>query len=864
MEQTFREFTSALTQEIQALKQKGGAKIHLTNGRFLSEQEGWFRYSFTMATELRLPSDIPIELEVGDRKAQGMLLHAEGQDLVILIEEDFGESVPNALLHTNTWFLLEALRDRLASARLSHHLLAEQLLRKESPPRIDALVQGETNTQPAELNTHQWQAIQTILSQPVTFIWGPPGTGKTKTLGSAVHQLLDAGESILVVAHSNIAVDVALLSAMEYLKEHPTYLAGKVLRYGVYYDERVKRFPKLNIRGILRERNPNLVNRLEHLEAERRLLIRRLRKVNLTRSDKEALSEHLQDIVAEIRSLNDQLKAEEKRLLKGAQVVGCTLSKAAIDEGIFGRTFDAVLVDEASMAYIPHCVFMACLASKRIAVFGDFRQLPPIATAKHPLVDKWLRRDIFEEAGIVDLVNKGQEDPRLVLLARQYRMHPEISAVVNQLFYGGRLEDAPQVVKNTRKIVNRPPLSGNALALLDIDACDASCVSDKETHSRFNVASALITCTIADASQQAGSSTGIITPYKSQARLIRQLFNELGLRGISVSTVHRFQGSEQDVIVFDIVDAFSKKPGRPLQGDFHSPAMRLANVAISRAKGKFVAVVDQHYLEARMPEDSIFRELMTEIAARKTLPVTWEDFVGYWAKRQWGIQALTREEARTEIEENIRKAREEIALHWRGMITVEHFQTSLLKQAAKERKVRIFLSGTGQKGLAEALPNTVLVARRLPFNVVCIDRRMMWFWLFPKDNEREPVILRIPLPTTAKLLHALLQITNREEPALLESRLSEKQGIYGICPQCESPLHHHVGRYGPYLKCTNPHCRFTKGFTKEDATTLAQLLGVTCPRCNGPMVGRKGSTVFLGCSNYPRCRGRRQIRDVLL
>jgi len=142
MEQTFREFTSALTQEIQALKQKGGAKIHLTNGRFLSEQEGWFRYSFTMATELRLPSDIPIELEVGDRKAQGMLLHAEGQDLVILIEEAFGESVPNALLHTNTWFLLEALRDRLASARLSHHLLAEQLLRKESPPRIDALVQG--------------------------------------------------------------------------------------------------------------------------------------------------------------------------------------------------------------------------------------------------------------------------------------------------------------------------------------------------------------------------------------------------------------------------------------------------------------------------------------------------------------------------------------------------------------------------------------------------------------------------------------------------------------------------------------------------------------------------------------------------
>jgi superfamily I DNA and/or RNA helicase len=122
-------------------------------------------------------------------------------------------------------------------------------------------------------------------------------------------------------------------------------------------------------------------------------------------------------------------------------VVGCTLSKAAIAPEIYERQFDAVIIDEASMAYIPHCVYAATLAKRRIAIFGDFRQLGPISQAETDNARTWLQRDIFEEAGIIDRVNRNQQDDRMVLLQTQYRMHPSISAIPNHLFYNNQLQD---------------------------------------------------------------------------------------------------------------------------------------------------------------------------------------------------------------------------------------------------------------------------------------------------------------------------------------------------------------------------------------------------------------------------------------
>ena len=57
------------------------------------------------------------------------------------------------------------------------------------------------------LNPGQAEAVQKSARQRVTVIQGPPGTGKTHVAVSIILTAVAAGEKVLVVAETNIAVD---------------------------------------------------------------------------------------------------------------------------------------------------------------------------------------------------------------------------------------------------------------------------------------------------------------------------------------------------------------------------------------------------------------------------------------------------------------------------------------------------------------------------------------------------------------------------------------------------------------------------------------------------------------------------------
>jgi superfamily I DNA and/or RNA helicase len=62
---------------------------------------------------------------------------------------------------------------------------------------------------------------------------------------------------------------------------------------------------------------------------------------------------------------------------------------------------------------------------------------------------------------------------------------------------------------------------------------------------------------------------------------------------VEAGTVHQFQGSEADAVVFDLVDGPGRhKLGLLLRGD---TGTRLLNVAISRARAKLVVVADRKW-----------------------------------------------------------------------------------------------------------------------------------------------------------------------------------------------------------------------------------------------------------------------------
>ncbi len=109
------EFLQALDQEIKAIKRgRGGSVLKIFNGRFIREISGFFVYVFNLENFLAAVDDSPAEIEIDGKKCAGHVLLTRGLDVEIGIEKFFGEFVPEAVLKTNQWYLLEALKKKFS------------------------------------------------------------------------------------------------------------------------------------------------------------------------------------------------------------------------------------------------------------------------------------------------------------------------------------------------------------------------------------------------------------------------------------------------------------------------------------------------------------------------------------------------------------------------------------------------------------------------------------------------------------------------------------------------------------------------------------------------------------------------------
>lgn len=187
--------------------------------------------------------------------------------------------------------------------------------------------------------------------------------------------------------------------------------------------------------------------------------------------------------------------------------------------------------------------------------------------------------------------------PWLVMLNEQRRMHPQIAGFSNQYVYGGMLLNHPDTRTNRNEIVNAELFSKQAINLIDLSGC--YCAASKNAdNSRFNILSAMISFAIAVKTEKNVETVSIITPYAAQTRLVRAMeldYREHNDTQIRCATVHQFQGSESDVVIFDAVESYpSRKPGWLMGKDFNS-IKRLINVAVTRAKGKLVTVANSKF-----------------------------------------------------------------------------------------------------------------------------------------------------------------------------------------------------------------------------------------------------------------------------
>lgn len=359
--------------------------------------------------------------------------------------------------------------------------------------------------------------------------------------------------------------------------------------------------------------------------------------VDAHKSEKEDAEKAKTEIIRQLNDLKQKIQELEKQAIMRAKIVGATLAKSYLSETLRERKFDTVILDEASMASIPALWCASYLAETNIVIVGDFLQLPPIVMADTPMAKKWLGKDIFYHSGMQERARNNTHPDNFIMLNDQFRMESDIADIAN-MYYGAykglRSEDnAPYRVREREAFYHWYPgeKTAHSIHLIDTESLHAwvTGVPQGKGHSRLNCFSAAVSVTLAfkflenklkDLNPETAKPAEeplvlIVAPYKPHIARINQLveleyrnrgFKE-NLKFISAGTIHSFQGSEADIVIFDLVIDEPHWKANLFMTDpkVNEDLRKMFNVAVTRAKFKLFVVGNFAYCQKRAKNNAL-------------------------------------------------------------------------------------------------------------------------------------------------------------------------------------------------------------------------------------------------------------------
>ena len=303
------EFRTALEEEIRAAQRDSSNVVLLTSGRFIAALAGEFHYDFETSTTVRVPPDTPGELifEGREKPIAVTVLAIEEVKVTLTSAEHLGRALPNAKLKTNLTMLLRRLIERIEQKAMESWPAADRLLEggpvSGEPERISGL---------EELEPEQRDAVESALGRDLTFIWGPPGTGKTMTIGSIGRELFEQGRTLLLVSHTNVAVDEALHRIAQL--SDGKFKEGEIIRIGEPVKAELAEREDLICHRIAAKRSEELKRKKEALEQEREAGMVELKELERLTTVVEWAEEAEDDL----RNFRDGLTSLTELEMKGA------------------------------------------------------------------------------------------------------------------------------------------------------------------------------------------------------------------------------------------------------------------------------------------------------------------------------------------------------------------------------------------------------------------------------------------------------------------------------------------------------------------------------------------------------------------
>lgn len=472
---------------------------------------------------------------------------------------------------------------------------------------------------PAQLTTHglslngsQWQAWQDALTHRARLVWGPPGTGKSRTMRAiAVGAALEAIASnrplrVLVSAFTYTAIDNVLLDIGRDLS---------ILAPGSC--------DVFRVRSRYQAPPGNIVPTID---------------LELNRANP---STAVRDLRARLQQVNEVV------------VVGATSEQIhnllTTDNGnATGEFFDLILIDEASQMDVAHAILTIAgiAAGGSVVLAGDPLQLAPIQQAEAPKGLEYLVGSVYD---FWKELHQIPESP----LSINYRSNDCIVSLARQSGYQSTLTShSPAIELNLlAPIPTTQPAGWDARLFWTHEWAEilnpshpAVCFvyGDGRSSQRNDFEADAVTSMLVLLHGQMAAqlrnenhpgtgqpiaptptayapidffneAVGVVTPHRAQQGLIvTRLLQVFGATGRlaeaireSVDTVERFQGQQRDVIIasYTLGD-----PDQIANEDEFLMSLNRFNVIASRARAKLVVLVSQEVVDHLAHDIDVLRE----------------------------------------------------------------------------------------------------------------------------------------------------------------------------------------------------------------------------------------------------------------
>ncbi|WP_257875395.1 AAA domain-containing protein [Helicobacter sp. 12S02232-10] len=393
-----------------------------------------------------------------------------------------------------------------------------------------------------EPTLEQALAIKNIFSHPLTYVWGPPGSGKTQiVLFESLFSLIQAGKKVCVLAPTNNSLEQVLktlikkFDALELNRE-------KILRLGMPTSGFLNTYIEVCDPNILKKSAP-------------------------------------QSLFSYAFNFKDRLKE--------ALVVGMTVDGFIRRYKALEVKFDHIFLDECAFTpLIKACAL--CVDNTPLTFLGDHKQLSPIcqmpemqiAQEENFYANLWnLSALNLEEF----LMSKNFERENPIFSKSQYQEVEFKNICVMKLTKTHRYGD------NLARILDghiyKNGLRGTKLQT-ELFYVDSKREPKDKTHTSINEAKNALELV----QTFWGSDYAVLTPFVKQ----RRQMIEVGIPREKVWTIHSSQGQEFDTVIFSPVCLHYH-----LTNSSNIKALYALNVAISRIKKRLIIVCDYDFWKSQ-------------------------------------------------------------------------------------------------------------------------------------------------------------------------------------------------------------------------------------------------------------------------